>query len=230
VSIVLKTDPQDLNSSVQGYCDLLGMLRDKVLFGVAVTIYPAIGVDGLPAKYTQNLVGFNLARYSTADILEHLGPVIADRMRAELESALARNLTYFGSVDVSGFKLLEPSLIPYRHMSPKSFLLKSLFRYVFLQEWDRDTERYYHVELAVARENARSWIEEMGHWLDPGDVVIALDRELFPLICNLAQFVEIDLGLKDPGPTDVMAYGTSVPVVFFTTYARIFRKLTSEAV
>ena len=77
---------------------------------------------------------------------------------------------------------LRNVLEAYDEVSPKSLVLKGLFRSVFMQEWDRGHPSGSILSLLTKREtNACTWLIEMTRWLRPSDTVLAFDTEFYRL-------------------------------------------------
>lgn len=220
----LERDPESVASSLGGYLALLSRLQRAHVFG-AVTIYPAIGVDGLPALYAEKIVGVNLASHSAEAISSQLAAILPQDLQVSLRTALNSKVVYESGVDVSGFSLIKRVLAPYEKVSPKAVIVKGLFASVFLREWDPDTERYYAVDSSSATSRANAWLDALVQWLSSDDTIVVSDRELFPFLSTSTSLKEIDAGLDDPGESSDVAFATTVPVVLLTRYARVFTRL-----
>lgn len=161
---------------VLAYLRVLSALAQGGFFG-DLCIYPGIGVDALPALFIR-LLGLNHWPHGSESILKALGPVLPQSTLAAMRENLPTNLSYQARVDVTRRSHLRAVLEPYTAVSPKSVLVKGLFRSSFCQEWDDDNERFYPVDAETATSRASDWLKEMTLWLSPGDTIVAFDPEL----------------------------------------------------
>lgn len=212
----------ELLTGFGNYCSLLQLLMERRLLR-DTAIYPAIGVDAIPALFADKLVGVNLVRYDSISIIDHLAPVIPPPLLPQIVSALNTRLAYVSQIDVSSLRLVAPILNPYRGSS-KSLLLKGIFEYVFRWEWDSDTERFHRSTEEGAHAKAAHWLRGILSWLDINDVLVVFDRNLFLQLASVPHLTEIDLGLRDRGPGYDVTYVNTVPIVSLPHYVKVFAR------
>lgn len=204
------------------YLALLESLNRSEVLG-RLAIYPAIGVDVLPARYTK-VVGLNLFHYEGHQALEQLSAILAPQTLASLRDCLPRNLTTISRIDISRFDVCERTLEDYNSISPKSIIIKGLLDSAFAKEFDIDTERYYSVPPVRAMTNARAWLANMIKWLKVGDTFVVFDRELFSFFSSRSGLMEKKIGLRDQGSEHDFVYIRQVPIIYLPHYARVFQK------
>ncbi len=219
-----ETYPECLIIDREKYLNLLQLIEKKELLG-KLAIYPAMGVDALIALFVRKVIGLNWMPYDPDEIIENIAPLLSAELISELKSRLKDNLIFKSRIDVSRFDLVQKELELYRFISPKSLILKGLFEYAFLLEWDSDTERFYDVPPELAKEKAKEWVEEIVEWLNPGDIIVVFDRHFFSFLANQDALKEINVAIEDFGEDADSVYSRgSVPIIFLPHFARIFRK------
>ncbi|MBM4136251.1 MAG: hypothetical protein FJ241_05390 [Nitrospira sp.] len=212
-------------TACEKYLDLLEFLSKKKVFG-RLSVYPAIGVDGLVALFAERVIGLNWEPYDIEGILNHLSPILPSDLISKLRTRLEKNLTYIARIDASRLDLISQELEPYRNISPKSLILKGLFENIFLREWDIDLERFYNVPLSHAEIIAKDWIREIINWLNIGDNIINFDRNLIPFLTEQDVLREKDLGIQDLGADFDTTYTVNnVPIVLLPQFVRVFERM-----
>lgn len=210
------------------YLDLLRKLSKEGLLG-RVAIYPASGVDCFIALFAEKVIGLNWMPYGPEDILENILPILSTELISELKSRIKDNLTITSRIDVSRLDLVQKELEQYRVITPKSLILKGIYEYVFLLEWDSDTERFYNVSPEVAEARAKDWVEEIAGWLNIGDTIVAFDRHFFSFLDKKDTLKEVNVGIADFGEDADSVYTRGgVPIIFLPHFARIFKKVKIE--
>lgn len=217
------TQAADAVMAGRSYNALLHRMRQRGILG-KVAIYPAIGIDVLPARHAK-VVGLNLYPYTIRAALAQLFPIIDHFDLARLANSLRTNLKSISRIDLSWVETCKKALEPYRSVSPKSLMIKGLIDSAFAKEYDIDTERYYEVPATEALARAQAWAKEMTKWLNISDTLIVFERELFGFFSNHPDLTEIDLGLHDRGPEHDFIYIRQVPIIYLPHYAKIFRKV-----
>jgi len=223
-----ESDPKRLTIPRDKYLTLLQKLNKEGLFG-KIAIYPASGVDCLIALFVEKVIGLNWMPYGLDDIVENISPIFSAELISELKSRIKDNLIITSRIDVSRFDLVQKELEQYRFMTPKSLVLKGIYEYVFLLEWDSDTERFYNVSPEDADARAKDWVKEIVSWLNIGDTIVAFDRHLFSFLAKQDALKEINVDIEDFGEDADSVYSRGgVPIIFLPHFARVFKKQNVE--
>ncbi|MCD4741968.1 MAG: hypothetical protein K8R67_05750 [Desulfobacteraceae bacterium] len=221
-SIKYESDPKKLVDAVEEYLNILERLSKKKMFG-EIVLYPANGVDSLVTLYAKKVIGLNFAPYKPNEMINHILPILTPKLTHKLKTTVKNNLINLYRIDASETTLLKKVLKPYSNITPKSLILKGMFEYVFLREWDIDVERFYDVSPNEAATNAKRWIEDMTNWLNIGDTILAFDPRFFTFLVEQKRLKEIDIGKLNF--EDCIAYRVNVPIIFLSSFVRVFKKV-----